>query len=31
MSVTPPDKPDEALKRFVQGWDITYDPRAKLI
>ena len=31
LAVSLPDKPDEALKRFVQGWDITYDPRAKLI
>ena len=25
-----PDKPDESLKAFLEGWDGNYDPRAKL-
>jgi DnaJ-class molecular chaperone len=25
-----PDKPDESLKTFLEGWDGNYDPRAKL-
>ncbi|HEX3755913.1 MAG TPA: J domain-containing protein [Rhizomicrobium sp.] len=30
LTVSLPDKPDEALKRFVQGWPGAYDPRAKM-
>ncbi len=30
MVVTLPDKPDEALKTFAQGWDSAYDPRARM-
>ena len=30
LVVTLPDKPDEALKSFVEGWAADYDPRAKL-
>lgn len=29
LLVTLPDKPDEALKSFVQTWQADYDPRAK--
>jgi DnaJ-class molecular chaperone len=29
LMVSLPDKPDEALKRFAEGWDADYDPRAK--
>jgi hypothetical protein len=25
-----PDKPDEALKNFTEGWAGAYDPRAKM-
>lgn len=28
--VTLPEEPDEALKRFAEGWKADYDPRAKL-
>jgi DnaJ-class molecular chaperone len=30
LVVTLPDKPDEALKAFVEKWGTKYDPRAKL-
>jgi DnaJ-class molecular chaperone len=30
LTVSLPDKPDEALKRFAQDWSAAYDPRAKL-
>jgi DnaJ-class molecular chaperone len=30
LVVTLPDKPDEALKSFVEGWNGAYDPRARL-
>ena len=30
LVVTLPDKPDEALKTFAQGWDSAYDPRARM-
>jgi DnaJ-class molecular chaperone len=30
LVVTLPDKPDESLRGFVQGWDPDYDPRAKI-
>ena len=30
LVVTLPDKPDEALKSFAEGWAADYDPRAKL-
>jgi DnaJ-class molecular chaperone len=30
LVVTLPDKPDESLRGFVQGWNPDYDPRAKL-
>ncbi len=30
LVVTLPDKPDEALKSFAEGWDAHYDPRAKM-
>ena len=30
LVVTLPDKPDEALKSFVEGWRTHYDPRAKM-
>jgi DnaJ-class molecular chaperone len=30
LTVTLPDKPDEALKNFAQDWKTGYDPRAKL-
>jgi len=30
LVVTLPDRPDEALKSFVEGWAADYDPRAKL-
>jgi len=30
LVVTLPDKPDESLRSFVQGWSADYDPRAKL-
>jgi len=30
LVVTLPDKPDESLRSFVQGWSSDYDPRAKL-
>jgi DnaJ-class molecular chaperone len=30
LVVTLPDKPDEALKNFADGWAADYDPRAKL-
>ncbi|HEY4076957.1 MAG TPA: DnaJ C-terminal domain-containing protein [Rhizomicrobium sp.] len=29
LAVTLPDKPDEALTEFVQGWTADYDPRAR--
>ena len=28
--VTLPDKPDESLRSFAQGWTSDYDPRAKM-
>ena len=30
LVVTLPDKPDDALKSFTEGWDAHYDPRAKM-
>jgi DnaJ-class molecular chaperone len=30
LVVTLPDKPDEPLRGFVQGWSPDYDPRAKI-
>jgi DnaJ-class molecular chaperone len=30
LVVTLPDRPDEALRGFVQGWSLDYDPRAKM-
>ena len=30
LAVTLPDKPDAALKAFVEGWEAGYDPRSKL-
>ena len=30
LVVTLPDKPDDDLKKFAEGWGATYDPRAKL-
>jgi DnaJ-class molecular chaperone len=30
LVVSLPDKPDEALNRFVEGWAAEYDPRAKM-
>ena len=30
LVVTLPDKPDAALKGFVEGWQADYDPRAKM-
>jgi DnaJ-class molecular chaperone len=30
LVVSLPDKPDESLRSFVQGWPADYDPRAKL-
>jgi DnaJ-class molecular chaperone len=30
LVVTLPDKHDEALQKFTEGWKTTYDPRAKL-
>jgi hypothetical protein len=30
LVVTLPEKPDAELKRFAEGWDVEYDPRAKL-
>ncbi len=30
LVVTLPDKSDEELKKFVEGWNAAYDPRAKL-
>jgi DnaJ-class molecular chaperone len=30
LVVTLPDKSDEALKRFLEGWEGTYDPRARM-
>jgi DnaJ-class molecular chaperone len=30
LVVALPDKPDEALKSFTEGWAADYDPRAKL-
>jgi DnaJ-class molecular chaperone len=30
LVVALPDKPDEALKSFVEGWPSSYDPRAKM-
>jgi DnaJ-class molecular chaperone len=29
LAVTLPDKPDEALTQFAQGWTADYDPRAR--
>jgi DnaJ-class molecular chaperone len=30
LVVTLPDKADESLRGFVQGWSLDYDPRAKM-
>jgi DnaJ-class molecular chaperone len=30
LAVTLPDKPDESLRAFVQGWTPDHDPRAKM-
>jgi DnaJ-class molecular chaperone len=30
LTVTLPDKPDDALKAFAEGWKTDYDPRTKL-
>jgi DnaJ-class molecular chaperone len=30
LVVTLPDKPDESLRGFVQGWTFDHDPRAKM-
>ena len=30
LVVSLPDKPDEALKNFAEGWSNSYDPRAKM-
>jgi DnaJ-class molecular chaperone len=30
LIVTLPDKPDEALQKFAEGWKTNYDPRTKL-
>lgn len=30
LIVTLPDKPDEALQKFAEGWKTAYDPRVKL-
>jgi DnaJ-class molecular chaperone len=30
LVISLPDKPDESLRSFVQGWPADYDPRAKL-
>jgi DnaJ-class molecular chaperone len=30
LVVSLPDKPDEALKAFAEGWQTSYDPRAKI-
>lgn len=30
LVVTLPDKPDESLKRFLEGWGESYDPRARM-
>ncbi len=30
LVITLPDQPDPALKAFVEGWNPSYDPRAKL-
>jgi DnaJ-class molecular chaperone len=30
LVVSLPDKPDADLKRFAEGWQATYDPRAKM-
>ena len=30
LVITLPDKADPALKAFVENWDTSYDPRAKL-
>ena len=30
LVVTLPDNPDDELKRFAEGWQTSYDPRAKL-
>ena len=29
LVVVLPDKPDESLRDFLSGWDLSYDPRAK--
>ena len=31
LVISAPDKPDESLKNFLEGWGITYDPRAKTL
>jgi DnaJ-class molecular chaperone len=30
LVISLPDKPDESLRSFVQGWPADYDPRAKI-
>jgi DnaJ-class molecular chaperone len=30
LVVSLPERPDEALRKFAEGWDAGYDPRAKL-
>jgi DnaJ-class molecular chaperone len=30
LAVTLPDKPDPELRKFIEGWEANYDPRAKL-
>lgn len=30
LVVTLPDKPDESLKAFLEGWQTNYDPRARM-
>jgi hypothetical protein len=30
LVVSLPDRPDEALRTFLQGWPEDYDPRAKM-
>jgi len=30
LVVALPDKPDDSLRKFAEGWDANYDPRAKL-
>jgi len=30
LVVTLPDQPDESLKRFLEGWQVRYDPRPRI-